>query len=158
MVLSVALAAALLAVVAPALEDARQTRTERLTERELGRVEAAALTLTNEEEPGARRTLSISLSEGSPTTAPLAFVALGGIPDGEQKLDTADGDVFAYRVAGGRIRVRRVEADLRVVRDGEPTENDSEPLVLHGGGTYQLTLRLVQLDGPRTILVNVKET
>ena len=140
-VLSVALAAALLATVAPALDDARATRTERLTERELGRVESAALTLAREEEPGARRILRISLPEDSPTTAPLAFVALGGVPDEVASADTADDDLFAYRVAGGRTRVRRIEADLRVVREGETVESDSRALVLRAGGIYRLTLR-----------------
>lgn len=155
LVLAVALAVALLATAAPALEDARTTRTERLTERELDPVETAALTLAREEEPGARRVLRISLPDDSPTAAPLAFVALGGVPDEVVSADTADGDVFAYRVAGGRTRVRRVEADLRVVRDGEPVESDSRALVLRGGGTYRLTLRFVRHGGRPTIAVDV---
>lgn len=154
-VLSVALAAALLAAVAPAIEDARTTRTERLTERELGRVETAALTLAREEESGARRILRISLPGDSPTTAQLAFVALGEVPDGEQKTDTAESDVFAYRVAGGRTHVCRIGADLRVVREGDIVESDSRALVLRGGGTYRLRLRLVRLDGRPTVLVSV---
>lgn len=162
-VLSVALAAALLAAVAPALDDARATRTERLTERELGRVETATLTLAREEEPGARRTLSVSLPSDSPTTAQLAFVALGGVPNGVatpdgvggERADTADGDVFAYRVAGGRTRVCRIEADLRVVREGEIVESDSRALVFRGDGTYRLRLRLVRVGDRPTVLVTI---
>lgn len=157
LVFAVALAVALLATATPALEDARATRTERLTERELGRVETAALALARGEAPGARRTLRISLPGDSPTAASLAFVALGGLPDGAKNIDTADGDVFAYRVAGGRTRVRRVETDLRVVLGGDPVESDSRALVLRGGGTYRLTLRLVRLDGRPTIFVETTE-
>lgn len=162
-VLAVALATALVAAATPALEDARTVRTERLAERELGRVERAALTLAREEEPGARRTLTVSLPGGSPTEAPLALVALGGVPGGNGAADaatvdagTADtdrGDVFAYRAAGGQRRVRRVETDLRVVRDDPVPEPDAEPLVLAGGETHRLTLRLVRVGGRPTVLL-----
>lgn len=167
-VLGVALAVALVATATPALEDARADRTERLTERELGRVGTAAETLAREEAPGARRTLTLSLPDDSPTAVPLAFVALGGLPDGASAVgrtavsdteattatDTVERDVLAFRVAGGPRHVRRVEADLRVGReDGRPVE-DSRALVLRGGGTYEVTLRLVRLDGRRTVIVS----
>lgn len=163
-VLAVALAAALLGAVAPALEDARTTRTERLAARELGRVESAAQTLVREEAPGARRTLRISFPDDSPTAAPLAFVALGGVPGddvhGEQReaaTDTAEGDVLAYRIAGGTLGVRRIDTDLRVVRDGTRIESDSRALVLRGGGTYHLTLRLVRNRGQSSVTVRVRD-
>lgn len=157
-ILAVALAASLLAATAPALEDARAARTERLTARELGRVETAALTLAREEDPGARRTLRISLPGDSPTAASLAFVALGGPPDGTGRIDTADGDLFAYRVAGGRRHVRRIGADLRVVSDGELAESDSRALVLRGGETHRVVLRLARIDGRPTVVVTVTDT
>lgn len=175
-VLGVALAVATVAAVTPALEDARTTRTERLTDRELDRVEAAAVTLAREESPGARRTLALSLPGDSPAATPLAFVALGGLPHSGNTTatDTAARDVLAYSIAGGDRHVRRVETDLRVGRarrtsssesrtpggegrrngDG-PSGDDSRALVLRGGGDYEVTLRLVSLDGRRTVAVSV---
>ena len=118
-VLGVALAVALVAAATPALEDARTDRTERLAERELGRVGTAAESLAREEAPGARRTLTLSLPADSPTAAPVAYVALGGLPADVSAVeesvvtDTAEGDVLAVRVAGGRRHVRRVGVDLK---------------------------------------------
>ncbi|WP_135827953.1 DUF7311 family protein [Halorussus halobius] len=162
LVLGVALAAALLGAVAPALEDARATRTDRLAARELDRVAAAAESLAREEAPGARRTLDLSLPGDSPTTAPLAFVALGGVPSGETapvdrrgaRTDDERG-VLAYRLAGGPVEVRRVGLDLRAGGDGTRGESDSRALVLRGGGTYHLTLRLVRNRGRPTVAVAV---
>jgi hypothetical protein len=153
LVLAVALAASLVAVATPPVEDARTTRTERLTERELGRVAAAADSLVREEDPGARRTLRLSLPGESPTEARLAYVSLGGIPDGESAVDTGESDVLAYRVAGGRHHVLRVETDLRIVREGRPTGSDSRPLVLRGGESRRLTLRLGRHDGRPVVMV-----
>ncbi|MFC4449301.1 DUF7311 family protein [Halorussus aquaticus] len=167
-VLGVALAVAMVAAVTPALEDARVTRTERLTERELDRVEAAAVTLAREESPGARRTLALSLPGDSPTATPVSFVSLGGLPGNTTATDTATHDVLAYRIAGGNRNVRRVETDLRVARarrasggerrrDGDdPSGDDSRALVLRGGEDYEVTLRLVSLDGRRTVTVSVR--
>ncbi|WP_137283355.1 DUF7311 family protein [Halorussus salinisoli] len=156
-VLGVALAVAVVAAATPALEDARTTRTERLTERELGRVETAAATLAREEAPGARRTLTLSLPDDSPTAAGLAFVALGGLPSGEPTAtDTADRDVFAFRVRGGRRHVHRVGTDLRVIRDGAIAESDSEASILRGGETYAVTLRVVRSAERRTVVVSVR--
>lgn len=161
-VLGVVLAAALLGVVTPALDDARATRTERLAERELDRVASAAVTLEREEAPGARRTLTVALPGGSPTAAPLAVVALGGLPaewsaNGPATVaDADDRDVFAFRVAGGRRHVRRVGTDLRVRREGRIAD-DERPLVLRGGDTYAVTLRLRRLDGQRVVVVSVRE-
>ncbi|NEU57550.1 hypothetical protein [Halorussus sp. MSC15.2] len=176
-VLGVALAVALVAAVVPALEDARAARTERLTERELDRVEAAAVTLAREESPGARRTLSVSLPGDPPTATPVLFVALGGLPGNGNTTatDTAARDVLAYSIAGGDRHVRRVETDLRVGRarrtsstesrtpggesrrngDG-PSGDDSRALVLRGGEDYEVTLRLVSPDGRRTVAVSLR--
>ncbi|UPV73320.1 hypothetical protein M0R89_12275 [Halorussus limi] len=163
LVLGVALAAALVAAVTPALDGARATRTERLAERELDRVAAAATTLAAEDAPGARRTLTVSLPARSPTSAPLAVVALGGVPDGELPegdpsavTDSAERDVFAFRVADAPRQVRRVGTDLRAVRDGAVAESDAAVLVLRGGKTYKVTLRLVPLDGRRTVVVSAE--
>ena len=181
-VLAVLLAAALISAANPALESARTTRTERLTAGELDRIETAARSLVREEspapldDPGPRRTLTVSLPGESPTAAPVEYVALGGLPD-ERSVeeasvaDTAERDVFASRVGGGRRRVRRVGFDLAVAvpadgdsTDENPTDGDSGwkiepdavPVVLRGGATYRLTLRLVRLDGRPTVLVTVR--
>lgn len=166
-VLAVALAAALVAAASPALESARTTRTERLTAGELDRIEAVARNLVREEspaalgDPGPRRTLTVSLPGESPTTAPVAYVALGGRPEEAPAADTAERDVFASRVAGSRHRVRRVDFDLRAaVPDddaGWRVEPDARPVVLRGGETYRLALRLVRLDGRPTVLLTVRE-
>jgi hypothetical protein len=161
-VLGVALAVALVAAATPALEDARTERTERLAERELSRVGTAAETLAREEAPGARRTLTLSFPDRSPTAARLDYVALGGLPSGASAVekssvtDTDERDVLAVRVAGGRRRICRVGVDLRVVRDGTRSTADSRPLVRRDGGTHAVTLRLVRLDGHRVVVVSVR--
>jgi hypothetical protein len=165
--LGIALAVALVATVTPALDDARTDRTERLTTRELDRVGAAAEELAREEAPGARRTRTVSLPGDAPTEAALSFVALGGIPDGVSsgegqamengsEADTAARDLLVFRVAGGRRHVRRVGVDLRVVRDGAHSTADSRALVLRGGATYEVTLRLVRSGGRRIVVVAVR--
>jgi hypothetical protein len=159
--LGVALAVALVAVATPALEDARTDRTERLAERELSRVGTAAETLVREEAPGARRRLTLSLPGESPTATSLTYVALGGLPDGVSDsetavTDTGERDVLAFRVADGRRHVRRAGVDLRVVRDGTRSTADSRALVLRGGGTYEMTLRLVRLHERRIVVVSVR--
>jgi hypothetical protein len=167
-VLGVALAVALLAAVTPALEDARADRTERLAERELNRVGTAAETLAREEAPGARRTLTVSFPSNSPTTVSLASVALGGVSDSSSAVgaravtdanataatDTAERDVLAFQIAGGPRHVHRVETDLRVVRANGGLGTDSQALLL-GGGTYEVTLRLVRLEDRRIVVVSV---
>ena len=166
LVLGVALAAAILGAVAPALEDARTARSDRLVARELDRVAAAAESLAHEEAPGARRTLELSLLGGSPTTAPVAFVALGGVPGEETAsdhrrrtaADDADRDLLAYRLAGGPVECRRVDADLRPVEGGPRVESAPDLLVLRGDGTYRLTLRVVRHRGRLAVTVTVGQS
>lgn len=181
-VLAVALAAALVAAANPALESTRTTRTDHLVAGELDRIETAAQVLAREEspaplgDPAPRRTLTVSIPGESPTSAPVDYVALGGLPGGPSPekapvADTADRDVFAFRVSGGRQRVRRVDFDFRaaIPADADPSdenstdgdsrwrvESDAIPIVLRGGATYRLTLRLVRLDGRPTVLATVR--
>lgn len=162
-VLAVALAAAILAATFPALDSARTTRAETLTATELDRVEATGESLVREEDAvaldaaGARRTLSVSVPDASPTSAAVAYVSLGGVPGDEPLADSvADGnasDLLAYRLAGGDRRVRQVGFDLRVVRNGRVLGDDRQ-LVLRGDDR-RLTFRLVRLDGRPTVLVGV---
>lgn len=179
-VLAVVLAAALVATANPAFESARTTRTERLVAGELDGIEAAGEGLVREESPAAlggpapRRTLTVSLPAESPTTASVEYVALGGLPgetaaEETSMADTAESDVFASRVSGGRQRVRRVDFDLRAAvptggdsgtnlgtDSGRRIESDGTPIVLRGGETYRLSLRLVRLDGRPTVLATVR--
>lgn len=165
-VLAVALAVALVGAATPALDAARTTRSERLTAAELDRVEAAADGLVREEspakpnEPGPRRTIDLEIPGDSPTTAPVAYVALGGRPE-ESAAETDRSDLFAFRVAGGPDRIRRVGFDLRVgVRDDSDSlphvEPDGLPVVLRGGGTYRLVLRLRESGGRPTVVLTVR--
>lgn len=166
LLLAVALAVALVAAATPALDGARASRSERLAERDADRVAAAAATLAAEESPGARRTVGVSLPPRSPTAAAVV-VAIGGVAGGEEGpssvpergvsvTDSPTNDVVAFGVAGGRWQVRRVGTDLRVVRDGEVAESDDAALVLRGGETYAVTLRLRRVDGRRTVVVSVE--
>ncbi|UPV99350.1 hypothetical protein M0R88_12545 [Halorussus gelatinilyticus] len=155
LVLAVALAAALIAAATPAIDSARTTRTERLAERDVDRVAEAATTLATEESPGARRTLAVSLPARSPTAAAVV-VAIGGVEGGERVEDSPRRDVLAFSVAGGPRRVRRVGTDLRVSRGGAVAGSDAAALVLRGGETYTVTLRLRRVDGRRTVVVSVE--
>jgi len=166
LLLAVALAVALVAAATPAIDRARVSRAELLAERDADRVAAAARTLAAEESPGARRTVTVSLPPRSPTAAAVV-VAIGGVAGREEGTsnlpergvsvtDSPTSDVLAVGVAGGRQQVRRVGTDLRVVRDGEVAESDRAALVLRGGETYAVTLRLRRVDGRRTVVVSVE--
>jgi len=164
-VLSVALAAALTAAVAPALDDARTERTERLVAGELDRVAETAERLAAEEspakpgEPGPRRTLTVSLPSGSPTAAPVSRVALGGRPDGSaadpsSRAGTDADGLLVAAVEGGRRQIRRVDVDLRAAESvgGENEADTARPLVLRAG-SHRLVLRLVSRGGRPVVLV-----
>ena len=154
-VLAVSLSAALVAAVAPAIEDARAARTERLVERDLDRIERAAASLVHEDEPGARRTLTVSLPSESPTAAGVEFVAIGGLPADRVGADSADSNVLAYRITDGRRHVSRISTDVRTVGP-EADHDDGAPLVLSGGETYRLVLRLDRREGASTVRVTAR--
>ncbi|WP_135805279.1 DUF7311 family protein [Halorussus marinus] len=163
--LSVTLAATLAAAAAPAVDDARTARTERLVDGELDRIEAAAERLVREESPappgaqGPRRALTVSFPSGSATAVPVASVALGSRLDGAaaeppSNAETDANGVVAATVAGGRRRVRRIGVELRPaesVADGDAT---ADPLLLRAG-THRLVLRLVNLDDRPVVLVTL---
>lgn len=151
-VLAVLLAVALLAVAAPGIEQARADRTAALVEGELTRIAERATGLAAEETGGAapaRRTVSLSLPDGV-AAAPVAYVAIGGVPGCGAARDTAHGDVVAYRLEGGEPMVRHLPVDLRVATD-RTVDDDDEPLVLRGDARLRLTLDV--RDGVRTVLV-----
>lgn len=152
-VLAVLVAVALLGVAMPVVEEARDDRTARLLEGELTAVAESAGELATEGELSAtappRRSLRVDLPADGPGTAPVEYVAVGGVPDCKSPRDTAAGDVVAYRLSGHPPRVSHLPFDLRVPGDGH-VRDDDEPLVLAGDAT--LTLTLVERHGRRTVL------
>ncbi|WP_135851645.1 DUF7311 family protein [Halorussus salinus] len=155
LLLAVAVAVALVAAATPAIDRARVSRAELLAERDADRLAAAATALAAEESPGARRTVTVSLPPRSPTAAAV-LLAIGGVASGEKVEDSPERDVLAFSIAGGPRRVRRVGTDLRVVRDGAVAESDAAALVLRGGETYAVTLRLRRVDGRLTVVVSAE--
>lgn len=153
LLLAVALAVALVAAATPAIDSARVSRSELLVERDADRLAAAATTLAAEESPGARRTVTVSVPARSPTAAAVTLTVGGVAGRDEDVTDSTTTDVLAFRVAGGRRHVHRVGTDLRVVRDGEVAESDAAAVLLRGGETYAVTLRLRRVDGRRTVVV-----
>ncbi|MFC4552947.1 MULTISPECIES: DUF7311 family protein [Halorussus] len=163
-VLAVVLAAAMLAVTAPALDAARTARADRVAADELWAVGSAAEELAREEDPvpvgsaSARRAVALSVPDSAPTRAEVAAIAVGGVPttrrpeNRTRAADTERSDVLAYRLAGGEWCVRRVGVDLRLVRDGRVLR-DRRALVRRGG-THGLTLRLVRYRGRPTVVVS----
>lgn len=153
-VLAAAIAVALLGAAMPVIEDARADRSGQIASSTLTRLSerAAGLVATEETGPGppARRVLSIGVPDRGFATAPLDYVAIGGVPDCNTSRDTARGDVVAYRVRGGAPRIGDVPVDLRVV-DGGRVRDDEDPLVLRGDA--RLALSLVDRDGTPTVLV-----
>lgn len=143
-VLAAALAVALLGVALPVLEDASAERSATIVEGELDAVATAAGDLLAREEvaprgAASRRVLSVSVPGRGLAEAPVAYVALGGVPDCRAPRDAERGDVLAYRLAGGDPRVRSLPVDLRTVApDG--TLREDEPLVLRGDSRVALSL------------------
>ncbi len=139
-VLAVLLAVAVLAAVSPAVDQARRDRAVGVVEADLARIEAASAALAATEErtgaaaPGARRVVTVRVPPGGPTSARVAYVAIGAAPDREGD-DAADGDVVAIGVAGREPRIRRLDVDLRVAG------RDDAALVLRRPGTHRLVLR-----------------
>lgn len=154
--LAVLLAAALVGASLPAVEDARVRATDEAARRSTHAVVDAARDLVRGNDPvlgtaGARRTVEVAVPDRSLARADLAYLAVGGRPNGPAPRDTPDGDVIAYRVRGGPERVVRVPADLRVVRNGT-VQPDRSPLVLRGDA--RLTLHLTLRDGHPVVLVS----
>jgi hypothetical protein len=149
-VLSVTLAAALLAAALPALDDAARTRTAATVEADAEHLRdvATALATTDDavpaDRPGARRVVTVRLPPDSLATAPVEHLAVGGRPDAAAApgsatavtgLPTDAPDVLAYRLAGRPTQTVRVPVDLRT---------PGGPVVLREAGTHRLTLGLVR--------------
>lgn len=153
-VLAVVLSVALLGVATPVVEDARVQRSSHLVEGELSRVaeRTIGLAATEETGPGAapRRVVALSLPSGEFVTAPIDYVAIGGVPDCRTPRDTERSDVVAYKLRGADAHVRTVPVDLRVVTDGR-VRDDEDPLVLRGDA--RVALSLADRDAGPTVLV-----
>ncbi|WP_267642527.1 DUF7311 family protein [Haloarchaeobius amylolyticus] len=135
-VVAVVLALALLAATLPALDAARETRSDQQVAADLHRLEVAGEGLLATEDatpgPGARRVVTVRLPADGWTTREVAWVSVGGVP-GEP-----DAQVLAYRLAGGPVREVRVGVAFRTP--------GGRPLVLEGSGEHRLVLTL-QPDG-----------
>lgn len=156
-VLAVALAAALLAVSLPVVEDARRDHAGSRVRSELRGVERAARALAADSDPvpvgaaGARRSVTVRLPARGWHAAPVAFVAVGGTVGNAS--DPAGSDVLAWRLAGGPRHAIRVEGiDIHRAEGGELAP-DGRPLVLGGAGRHDLRLSLASHDGRAVVLV-----
>lgn len=161
-VLAVLLAVALLGVAEPAVETARVERSAASVEGDLAAVETAARDLTTTADPAteldvaARRTVTVEVPDGSPTTAPVSFVAIGGLPDGSTASppEQTDSAVLAYHVDGA-THVRRVPFAIRTLGPDGGLRPPGEPLVLRE--TRQITLLLLERDGDLVLAVTTGE-
>ncbi|WP_439025563.1 DUF7311 family protein [Haloarchaeobius sp. DT45] len=131
-VLSVVLAVALLAVTAPALDDARAHRSDQQVSTDLARLDRAAAGLVASEDrtagPGARRVVTVRLPAEGWTTRRVDWVTVGGTPG------DPDPRVLSYRLTGGPVRHVRVAVALHTPQE--------RPLVLEGSDEYRLVLTL----------------
>jgi hypothetical protein len=153
-VLAVLLAIALLAVSTTALEYARTARSDRLADGEVGELTDAVAELRGGEEgvPGAdhaaRRVVDVAVPAGGVGTAPVSYVAIGGVPGRSLANDTDERDVVASRLEGGPVRRRWVPVAVRTPGPestaGDETfvefAPDDEPLVLRQPSTVELSL------------------
>lgn len=154
-VLAVLLAVALLGVSLPAVETARVERSATAVEGDLAAFETTVRDLATAADPAteldgaARRTVTVEVPRGSLTTAPVEFVAVGGLP--EESVSLQDGSsVLAYRV-GGTTHVRRIPVEVRVLGPDGDLGPPGEPLVLRE--SKQVTLLLLERNGDPVVAV-----
>lgn len=159
-VLGVAVAVALVAAAAPAVDDARKASSDRDARRQADAVADAVRALPRESDPvasgvpGARRVVALDLPERSPASAGSTYLAVGGVPDGSVA-EPPDGDVIVYRVDGGSRHVRSVPVDVRVRNGNGRTADDDIPLVLRDDAT--VVLRLVRSRGRPVVVASRRE-
>jgi hypothetical protein len=141
-ILAVCLAVAIVGVALPAAENASEDRTARLAESELTRFRATLAELASTDDalpadsPGARRLVTLEIPTPDLTAAPLAYLAVGGVPrTSPRNASAATRDRLAYRLRGGPPRTVTVPVELRT--------DDAEPLVLREAGRHRLRCRLV---------------
>jgi hypothetical protein len=138
-VVTILLAAALLAAALPAVEDAAADRSERQLRAEIRDVDAAATDLLRSEEAvpgtaGARRTVAV--------TIPSPGIGAGDV---EQLRISGTDRRYSFRVDG---------RDSREITGTVPVHTlDGEPLVLREPGTHEFVLALVQVEGDRRVVI-----
>lgn len=144
-VLAALLAAALLAVSLPAVDDGRQRATDSQVRGEVERIERAAAALLATEEAVAdrsfapQRTVTLSLPERSWHRAAVDEWTVRPPPDGGSM---------------GRIRYGVAGRPETTVTLDVPLRPAAGRLQLPGSGEYRLRLRLVRVDGERTVVVD----
>lgn len=157
-VLGVLLAVALFGTTAHALDTAARDHGNAQVERAATQLTTAMADLREREtavqagEAGARRVVTVRLPEDDATTAPAAYLAIGGRPGADGAADQAP--AVAWRVAGSHERTRHV-TDVRVVGEGNGADTASRAgvLVLESPGTHHLALMLVEREGRETVVV-----
>lgn len=127
-VLAVALAAALLAASLPAVDAAAADRTAAALDRDIDRLGEAGASLLADDDPGARRVVTVTLPGASLTAAGVDALSIGCQPR----------CVARYTLNGGGSRTRRLSLPLR-------TPNG--PIKLATPGEHRLVLRLVDAGG-----------
>lgn len=166
-VLAVALAIALFGASQPALDAARDERAERAIERELLEIDRATEDLrtesvVDENQPGARRVVSLTIPSPMFTSAGVEYVALGGsietrdetqAPNSHESLEIDSPDVLTYKLEGHPPNDHRLKTDLRVDRTRE-NEDEQTRLILEPG-SHELELTPVRHDGERSIRVRL---
>jgi hypothetical protein len=150
-ILAVCLAVALLGVALPAVENASRDHAAGVADAELTRLRAtlADLAATDDalpaDSPGARRLVTLRLPTPDLTTAPVAYLAVGGVPDSDSRAQSdsmpdrpetdSTPDRLAYRLDGGQPQIVTVPVDLLTP--------DAEPLVVRSAGRHRLRCRLL---------------
>lgn len=153
-VLAVALATALLGAGLPAVEDARQERTDRRVVAAVDALERAALALLRREDPvstgpKAGRTVTLGLPRGSLADAPVRSLTIGSTGAGNDSAPAAASPEVGTATPASRTVTYRVGDQPRTRVDVGVRLYAAEPLVL-GPGRHRLRLSLVgTVDGAR---------
>lgn len=144
-VLAVCLAVALLGVAVPAVENASRDHSASVADAELDRLRATLADLAATDDalpahsPGARRLVTLRIPTPDLAAAPLAYLAVGGVPEAASGESTPEApDRLAYRLRGGEPRTVSVPVDLHT-----PGE---DPLVLRSPGRHRVRCELVVAD------------
>jgi hypothetical protein len=139
--LAVAVAAALLGLALPVVDDARVGHADSQVRTELGQIESAAADLRTTSDPvgpgapGGRVTHSLRLPGATWGTAGVERVRVPAHPNGSVR----------WQVAGGRTKTITPTPPLVAPPDG---------LVLRDPGRHRLTLRLRRYDGTVVVVVS----
>lgn len=131
---AVSLAAALLAAALPAVQSAAADRTAAALDRDVDRIERAGESLLADDDPGARRVVTVSLPADSLTAIGVDAFVLACRP----------GCTVQYTLGSGASRTRRLAL---------PLSTPAGTVRLSGPGEYRLTLRLEDAEDGRTVAV-----